>query len=166
MNDISNTSTIRAAIYTRSGADYKFSRSDQEQACRAAVTNDLQNWAIADDCVFSDGQSGKSAWKSSEGLEALLQKAKEIPRPFDYVLVEADYLLARSDSEIVKFVDALAQYGVGVYFVSTKMYSTDPVFRLLFNIKKAMEEHYISSLRQKPRSRKRATAQRPESRCH
>jgi DNA invertase Pin-like site-specific DNA recombinase len=109
---------------------------------------------------------GNQLGKVAKDLRHCCKKQKKFLVPFDYVLVEADYLLARSDSEIVKFVDALAQYGVGVYFVSTKMYSTDPVFRLLFNIKKAMEEHYISSLRQKPRSRKPATVQRPESRCH
>jgi len=107
-------SAPRCAIYTRcasveDGAESIPSIQRQQQSCRAAATQN--GWIVLDNHVYTDlGTSGNTLSGRAE-LDALLEAARTNPRPFDHLLIEEGYRLARDLSIVVKTLAELNGFG-------------------------------------------------------
>ena len=121
MNESTNSSPSRTAIYVRSATE-QFNPGhleDQERRCRAAIAEQVPGCVLADDCVFFDvGTSGMTA--SRPGLDELLMKASESPRPFDRVVIASTDRIGRSFSVVLPILNALRRHGVEVFVVDPR----------------------------------------------
>ena len=120
-----NPSIVRCAVYLRSATDDRASLLRQEEACRAAAVRQNPAWHIDDDLIFADtAMSGLS--HDRPGLNSLLQRAADQPRPSDYVIIESPDRFSRSQATSWRVIDDLAGHGVGIYVASMGIDSRNP----------------------------------------
>lgn len=131
MNHTNNPDVVRCALYLRKATDDRASLLQQEEACRAAAAKQNPAWRIVEDAVFKD--SGTSGLRANDrpGLAALLKRAAECPRSFDYVITDTPDRLGRDLVVTSKIASQLTHHGVGMYFASLDLDSADPRFDYL-----------------------------------
>ncbi len=105
MTESSNMPSKRAAIYARTAEPSNPRRlKDQVRRCRKAIAMQSPAWSVAEACIFHDSSaSGMTA--ARPGLDALLRKAAETPRPFDVVVVESADRIGRDLSVAFKILE-------------------------------------------------------------
>lgn len=129
MNHASNSDVVCCALYLRSATGDRASLLAQEEACRAAAARQTPAWQVVEDAVFSDAATSGLTSHNRPGLDRLLERATERPRPFDYVLVESSAQLGRNLTVYMQIVDTLGRHGVGIYSASLDLDSSNPKFR-------------------------------------
>jgi hypothetical protein len=101
MKKIQTSPSVRCAIYVRSATNYRDSLAEQEQKCRAAAKQS-PTWTIVEDCIFRDMRASGLRPYDWPGLDSLLERAKECPGPFDYILVTETLRLGRNLSHVLQ----------------------------------------------------------------
>jgi DNA invertase Pin-like site-specific DNA recombinase len=75
----------------------------------------------------------------------LLGDAKKNPRPFDRVLVADSSRISRNIRHALRYIDVLALHSVHVYFVSHKLSSENPHFKMMMTMCGVLEEQYTAA---------------------
>ena len=144
MSTSSSNDVVRCAIYVRSACDEAGSSSltDQERLCREAIAGH-STWHLNETLIFRDlGRSGTTS-NGREGLDDLLAKAGEHPRPFDKVVVADAGRLGREINVVSRMLSIFKFYGISVYLESAHLDSTDPNFEMVLMYPVAAEEHRV-----------------------
>ena len=134
----------RAAVYARFSSDMQRDTSIEDQVRRCREFGLRQGWPIVRE--YADRAISGAALAGRDQLEALMQAAREIPRPFDRVLVDDTSRLGRNLPEFLTTVDRLKYLGIFVNFVSQGIDSAADSSRLLLAMNGMMDEQYISNL--------------------
>jgi len=168
MDKTQTSPLVRCAIYVRSATNDKTSLAAQEQSCRAAVAKQSPTWTIVEDCIFTDTCASGVGRDGRPGLDSLLERAKECPKPFHYIVIADTSRLGRNLSRVLQIMKILKDHGIEVCFVEQKLDSRDPNFLMQVSIPGIMQEEYISALREKVRRGQHGRVQEgytPGGRC-
>ncbi|MGA2631739.1 MAG: recombinase family protein [Terriglobia bacterium] len=140
---------LRCAAYARYSSDLQRPASidDQVRNCRKYAA--LAGWTIAEDYVRSDAELTGQTLNSRGGLESLIADAKRSPRPFDCVLIDDTSRFGRNLPDVLKLAEIFKYNGVSLYFVSQRLDSRVPDFRILLTIHGLVDEQYIVGVRDK-----------------
>jgi site-specific DNA recombinase len=131
---VSSVTRKRAAIYTRYSCDMErpASLEDQERNCRQVA--DTKDWVVVDQFVRGDAAMTGRVLRNREGLEFLIARAQETPRPFDVLITDEMSRLSRKLRDILEIAETLRFYGVKLYIVSYQLDSDQPSFDTMVNL--------------------------------
>ena len=121
MTESLNTPNVRVAIYARTASEHSNPGhlERQEIRCREAIAEQFPGCVVTE--VFRDsGSYGRTG--SRPGLESLLRRAAESPRPFSHVIVESSDRIGRSLALAFPILHLLHCHGVEVHFVDAPVY--------------------------------------------
>src|SRR5690348_5592404 len=104
---------LRAAIYARFSSDLQRETSLDDQIASARRFANAHGWTIHPDHMFSDSAiSGASL--DRPGLQRLLARATERPRPFDVLVVDDSSRVSRDLADALRVLQQLKFFGVRV----------------------------------------------------
>ncbi len=147
----SGTGRIRCAVYARYSCDNSRPTSIEDQIRNCKDEAEVNNWVILPEFIRSDkAVSGETLFARAE-LLALLEAAKQIPRPFDCLLIDDTSRLGRNLPDVLRLSDIFMYHGVFLYFVSQRLDSRDPNSRVPLTINGLQDENYLAGLRAKTR---------------
>jgi site-specific DNA recombinase len=153
MEHRNNNAPIHYAVYARCASTLACQPSieDQINTCTSAVAERNPHWRLVEDAIFTD--MGVSGLRSTgrPALEALLQRAREQPKPFDCVVMTSTHRLGRHLPDVLPTIDSLKSFGINLYFVDQKLDSTEPNFRHMISFRHVIGEQFVERLRQKVR---------------
>ena len=132
----------RAAFYARysSTRQKKASTTDQYRNCREA--SDANGWVVADESCRADEEKSGTTLTGREGIKDLIAMAKQVPRPFDILVIDESSRLGRRMADVFHLLDIFDHYGVRVYFVSDDLMSGTEWFRDAFTQKARADEQF------------------------
>jgi DNA invertase Pin-like site-specific DNA recombinase len=105
-------------MYARGVRSPEQSIEAQIQCCRAEARN--LGLHIPDHLIFRDeGRNRYLAFDERPGLKALLDAARSEARPFDVVIVDANYRFSRPFQEMLSVYSALSRAGVSIRVAGT-----------------------------------------------
>lgn len=157
--DHSNAQSLRYAVYARAATDlaHETSITNQVNACIAAAAASNPKLTLSEDCTFTDvGASGTD--RRRPGLLALLEKAAQQPRPFDYVFTTDSARISRDMTCGLSIIETLSKNGIAVHFVSPDLRSDDPKFRVVMGFLTTFDQDFSRCLGAKIQRRLRANA--------
>ena len=133
---------MRCAIYARYSTNLQRSASidDQIRQCREYAARN--GYLVVDGYVRSDEALSGASLQGRKGLESLMEAAKEMPRPFDVVLVDDTSRVARNTADALKTVEIFKFNGVAVISVSQGIDSRQNGARQLLTLNAMMDEEY------------------------
>ena len=143
------THRVRCAIYSRysSYMQRPASLENQRRNCETAAAR--QGWEILDDHIYSDAALSGRSRVGRHALDALIAKAKERDRPFDYVICDDTSRLARTVEDVLNIVKILKFHGVNIYFASQELDSRSPAFELTLAVFGIVDSQQIARLQEK-----------------
>ena len=111
-------STKVCAIYARGVRKPKQSIEEQVELCRAEALH--MGFQVLDDFIYRDeGRNRYLAFDERPGLKALLRAARNEPRKFDVVFVDANYRFSKSFEQMLRVYTNLSRAGVTVRVATT-----------------------------------------------
>jgi len=142
---------MRCASYLRIACDTagQAALEDQEQHCRRFAEE--HGWIVPDEHVYTDAGKSGTSLAGRDGLNSLIIAAKKQPNSFRMVLVEETSRLARNPKDVFDIVNALALYGVHVYFINQDLDSRNDHFHMMLMVSEMVVEQYIARLSDKVR---------------
>jgi site-specific DNA recombinase len=140
-----------AAAYIRVSTDDQLEFSPDSQLKKLREYAEAHELLLSDANVYSDeGISGRSAQKRP-GFMRMIAAAKQLPRPFDVILVWKFSRFARSRQDSI-FYKSMLRRECGVEVISiTEQLSDDPTSILVEALLEAMDEYYSINLAQEVR---------------
>ncbi|MCU1325788.1 MAG: pinR [Bryobacterales bacterium] len=140
---------MRCAIYARYSSDLQRESSieDQIRKCRKYAENN--GWTVLDEFIAADRAMSAAGTAGRDGLQTLIASAREIPTPFDCILVDDTSRLARNLEDALRTVKILEFHNVAVCAISQNLNSADKSSRSLLTLYGMMDEQFLESLREK-----------------
>ena len=137
---------IRCAIYARYSCEEQREASieDQIRNCRAAA--ERNGWVVVGGYIRFDAAMTGRTTAGREGLADLIRLAKQHPKPFDCILIDDTSRLGRYLPDVLRESDRLMYHGVFLYFVSDRLDSRDPSFRMVHIFKGFRDEDFVRDL--------------------
>ena len=146
LKDSAPLPAIRCAIYARYSCEEQRDTSieDQIRNCRAAA--ERNSWVVVEDYIrFDEAMTGRTT-AGREGLADLIRLAKLRPKCFDCILIDDTSRLGRYLPDVLRECDRLMHYDVFLYFVSDRLDSRDPSFRIIHIFKGFRDEDAIRDM--------------------
>jgi DNA invertase Pin-like site-specific DNA recombinase len=140
---------MRAAIYARYSSDMQRPTSIEDQVRNCKELIERKGWIVAQDYIKSDSGLSGATFESREGLQALIQAARQSPRPFDYIVVDDTSRLARKLSKALYLYELMQFYGVSLYFVTQQIDTSEGPSRLAMIFNGVTDEDYLTNLASK-----------------
>jgi len=142
---------FRCSVYARYSSDLQRPESidDQVRNCRKFAAE--RGWTIDEGFLRSDAALTGQSLNSRDGLNSLVADAKRSPRPFDCVLIDDTSRLGRNLGDVLTLADIFKFHGVYLFFVSQRLDSRDPNFRMTLTFHGMVDEQYVVGLRDKVR---------------
>jgi len=110
--------TKKCAVYARLDRHEAHSVEEQIATCRAEIKR--QGWTLSEHHVFTDAAwYSRVAMDDRPGLKALFTYANAVPRPFDFLIVDATERFSSWVGEVLKVYSALSRSGIRIYVVPT-----------------------------------------------
>jgi DNA invertase Pin-like site-specific DNA recombinase len=155
MSDFDNQEScgpITYAIYGRysSCMQRPATLEDQTRSCETA--GEEKGWVLLPGHVYNDAAITGTSTVGRHALDTMLTLAKQRGCPFNYILVDDSSRLGRNLGDVLKMADILKHHRVGLYFVSQKLDSADPNFRLMLTVYGMSDEQQIERMRTKVHS--------------
>ncbi|HWR16056.1 MAG TPA: recombinase family protein [Terriglobales bacterium] len=149
LNQSSQTTPVRVAIYARYSSDLQRPTSieDQIRNCRAIAGRN--GWIVVEEYIRSDAEITGQSLDGRDGLNELIELAKTTPKPFDGILIDDTSRFGRYLPDVVRLADILEGYGVFLHFGTQGLDSRSPGFRQVFIISAMMDEQSVASMRDK-----------------
>ncbi|MFP5228082.1 MAG: recombinase family protein [Acidobacteriota bacterium] len=149
--EMDSTANTRYAIYARFSSDlsHRASIEDQVSACTAAIADRFAEWELAEGATFTDVSISGSRSSERPGFTALLEKAQEKAKPFDYVVMTDTDRLGRNLADVLECVETLDLYGIRVFFVNQMLDSAHPGFRMVLSVIDRVDREFVKALSQK-----------------
>jgi site-specific DNA recombinase len=159
-----NNAPTRFAIYARLASDLagQSNIEDQVNKCISKIADRNPEWQLAEDAIFTDAGTSGLRTSGRPGLDALLERARQQPKHFDYVVMTDTARLGRNLPDILECIDFLHIRGINLLFVHQRLDSADSNFRLLLNLHCSdfITEQYAKALGQKVRQSSRGRINR------
>jgi DNA invertase Pin-like site-specific DNA recombinase len=135
---------MRCAIYARFSTNMQRAASieDQIRQCRVYAAQQGE-YEIVENYVRYDKALSGATTRGRDGLQFLIDAAKQEPRSFDVVLVDDTSRLARNTEDSLRTVAIFQFYGVAVVSVSQGIYSRQKSARQLLTLHAMIDEQYI-----------------------
>ena len=139
----------RCAVYARYSSDLQreASLADQIRKCREYAAR--QGWTVLDEYIRQDEAISGASLAGRDGLQSLINCAKQKPRPFDCILVDDTSRLSRDLSDALKITQTLVYGGVHVVAVSQGIDTSNENSRMLTAMHGVVDEQYLIGLRDK-----------------
>ena len=154
MNEFDSNSggPITYAIYARysSYMQRPASLEDQVRSCEAA--GQQKGWVLLPGHVYTDAAISGTSTVGRHALEAMRILAKQRDCPFNYILIDDTSRFGRNLGDVLQMADVLKHHRIGLYFVSQKLDSRDPNFRLMLTVLGMADEQQIERMRTKVHS--------------
>src|SRR5260370_40531733 len=96
----------RTAAYARYSSDRQSPASIQDQLRNCRALAEQREWEFQDEHVCTD-QALSGAGADRPGVVKLLEAARQIPRPFDVVLLDDTSRLSRNIADIARVFETL-----------------------------------------------------------
>lgn len=141
-----NVRQKRAAVYARYSDKNSYDTSIDDQIRECRVPADEYGWQILDDYIrFDKAKTGRTL-AGRDGLKELVELAGQKPRPYDVLIFHSTSRAGRNLSDTLPLIDRLLFYGIELYFVDTRLSSTNPSFRDLYIMYGRNDEHFSRQL--------------------
>lgn len=121
---------VNASVYARSALAGSPSIDRQTATCKQFAARG--NVELDPAHVYMDDGASGSTLNLRPALTALLAAANSRPQPFNVVIIESSFRLARNTITLASLIDKLAVAGVAVIFVSDQLDSRNVNFRHKF----------------------------------
>lgn len=150
-------STMRCAIYSRYSSDLQKDTSIDDQIMSCTRFADGRGWTVVEEHVYQDRAISGASTSGRRGLQALMESADSLPRPFDYVLIDDTSRLSRDMGESNRIIEILKWHGVYVCFVAQGIDTKDEQSHLTVGVNSIIDSQYRRDLAKKtlPRSVRR-----------
>ena len=106
-------------------------------------------YAVLEEYFRYDEQLTGATMINREGLNSLVEAARQRPRPFECLLMDDTSRLGRNLSYVLRVSEILAHHGVFLYFIAQQLDSRDKNFRQLLIMHGMVDEQFLVGLSQK-----------------
>jgi site-specific DNA recombinase len=134
----------RCAIYARYSSDMQRDASIDDQFRRCEEYAARKGWTIVQ--KYADRAISGASTAARQELQRMLRASRELPPPFDRVLVDDTSRLDRNLSDLLKIIDQLKFREVAVTAVTQGIDSAQHSSRQLFTLNGMIDEQYIVGL--------------------
>jgi site-specific DNA recombinase len=140
---------VTYATYSRYSSNMQrpASLEDQVRSCEAGGKE--RGWLLLPDHIYKDAAISGTSTVGRDQLDAMLALVRKPDCPFRYVLIDDTSRFGRNLGDVLKMADVLKHHRIGLYFVSQKLDSKDPNFRLMLTVYGMADEQQIERLRTK-----------------
>jgi DNA invertase Pin-like site-specific DNA recombinase len=136
---------LRAACYSRYSSEMQRETSLDDQIASVRRFVHTQGWTLTDDNIFTDSAiSGASL--DRPGMQRLLARAMERPRPYDVLVVDDSSRVSRDLADALRVVQQLKFWGVRVIFVSQGIDSDHEQFEVLLTVHGLIDGLYVREM--------------------
>ena len=141
--------TRRCAIYARFSSDLQRASSivDQNRQCREFAAQ--HGWSVVEEYVVADSAVSGASMAGRDGLQKLVNAAKDKSCPFDCLLVDDTSRIARDMSDALRTWQTLEFFGVSVVSVSQGIDSLQGNARPMIAMQGIIDEQYLTDLSKK-----------------
>lgn len=142
----------RFAVYARCASPHApDSIENQVNACSSWIADRFPHWELAQGAIFTDAGVPGLRSAGRQGLESLLEKVQQNPKPFTCVVMTSTDRLGRNLRDVLPIIDMLHHRGVSLCFVDQSLDSADPHFGFMRSVVTNVAHGYIEALRRKVR---------------
>ena len=139
----------QCAIYARYSSDLQRESSIEDQVRKCKEHAARQGWTVLDEYIRADEAISGASLAGRAGLQSLIKGAKQIPRPFDCILVDDTSRLARNLPDALRCMELLQYHGVAVVAVSQGIDTSQENSRMLAAMHGVVDEQFLIGLRDK-----------------
>jgi DNA invertase Pin-like site-specific DNA recombinase len=113
---------------------------DQRRNCTEAA--DAEGWVAVLESFRADEEKAGTTLFGRDGIQDLIAMVKQVPRPFDILVIDETSRLGRCMADVFKMMDIFDHYGVRVLFVADELMSGTEWFRDAFMQKARADEQF------------------------
>lgn len=141
-NDDPADGRLRWTFYGRysSPRQKRASTVDQKRNCAEHAAR--EGWVAVPACFRADEEKTGTTLLGRDGIKDLIQMVKQVPRPFDIIVIDETSRLGRRMADVLHLMDIFDHYKVRVYFVNDELMSGTDVFREVFTNKARADEQF------------------------